>query len=74
MSQTWSEWCLQCVEEARGYATQNGTSIETAMLRILSVLLPETMERFPEIDLSVALKELAWHACIADHDAREKSN
>ena len=69
MSQPWHDWCLQCVEEARGYATQNGTSIETAMLRILSVLLPETMARFPDIELSVALHELAWHACKADHDA-----
>lgn len=66
---TWEEWCLECVEEARGYATQNGTSIEVAMLRILSVLILETMDRFPDIEVSVVLRELAWLAAKTDHDA-----
>ncbi len=73
MSQAWHDWCVRCVQEARGYAITNGTSTETAMLRILSVLMPETLERFPDIELSVALKELACHAFIADHESCKKS-
>lgn len=69
MSQAWQDWCLECVEEARGFATQNGTTIETAMLRILHVLMEETMARFPDVELSVAIRELAWWAGKADHDA-----
>jgi hypothetical protein len=71
---TWEEWCQECVEEARGYATRNGTSIETAMLRILSMLINETMARFPELELRVAIKELAWWAARTDNKARGKSD
>jgi hypothetical protein len=71
MSDAWQDWCLECVEEARGYATQNGTTIETAMLRILHVLMDETMARYPDVELSVAIRELAWWAGKADHDAPE---
>ena len=73
MSQPWQDWCLKRVEEARGYATQNGTSVETAMLRIMSVLMPEAMARFPDVELSVAIHELAWWAARAENDARGKS-
>ena len=74
MSQAWQDYCLECVEEARGYATQNGMTIQTAMLHILDVLIPEAMARFPDVELSVALHELAWWAAKADHDARGKSS
>lgn len=70
---TWEEWCRECVEEARGYATQNGTGLEVAMLRILSMLIPETRARFPDLELSQAIHEIAWHACMADHEARGTS-
>lgn len=73
MSQAWEDWCRQCVEEAREQANQSGTNIETAMLRILDVLIPEAMARFPDVELRVALRELAWWAGMADHDARKKS-
>ncbi len=69
MSQAWQEYCLECVEEARGYATQNGTTIQTAMLHILSVIIPEAIARHPEVELSVALHELAWWAAKADREA-----
>ncbi len=39
------------------------------MLRILSILILETMDRFPDIEMSVVLRELAWLAAKADHDA-----
>lgn len=69
MSQSWQDYCLECVEEAREYATQNGTTIQTAMLHILDVLIPNAIARFPDVDLSVALHELAWWAAKADRDA-----
>ena len=69
MSQAWEDWCRECVEEAREYAAKYGTTIETAMLRILPVLMDETMARFPDIELKVALHELAWMAGKADYDA-----
>jgi hypothetical protein len=53
----------------RAYATQHGTNIETAMLRILPVLMDETMALFPGVELNVALRELAWWAGKADYDA-----
>ncbi|ATB35608.1 hypothetical protein CYFUS_001022 [Cystobacter fuscus] len=73
MSQTWDDYCLECVEEAREYATNNGTTIQTAMLHILSLLIPRAMARFPDLDLRVALHELAWWAARADNGALGKS-
>jgi hypothetical protein len=69
MSQVWQDWCLECVEEARAYAAQNDTTIETAMLRILHILMEETMARFPDVKISVAIRELAWWAGKASYDA-----
>ena len=73
MSQAWQDYCIECVKEAREYATRNGTTTQTAMLHVLDVLIPEAMARFPEVPLSVALHELAWWAARADNGALEKS-
>ena len=73
MNDAWEDWCRECIEEARQHAVQSGTTVETAMLRILAVLIPESLARFPDIELRVALRELAWWAGKADHDARVKS-
>jgi hypothetical protein len=73
MSQSWDDYCRGCVGEAQEYAAKNGTSVEVAMLRILSELVPEAMARFPDVDVRVVIKELGWWAAKADHDARVKS-
>jgi hypothetical protein len=39
------------------------------MLHILSVIIPEAIARHPEVELSVALHELAWWAAKADREA-----
>ncbi len=72
MSQAWQDYCLKCVEEAREYATQNGVTIQTAMLHILDVLIPEAMARFPDVGLRVALHELAWWAARAEREAGKR--
>ncbi len=67
--ESWDDYCRGCVGEAREYATKNGTSVEVAMFRILSDLIPEALARFPDVDVSVAIKELGWFAVMADRDA-----
>lgn len=63
----WSEWCRERVAEAREHRAILGPTLELTMLRMRHHYVYEIMEKFPDMDLRVALHEMVWFAIQADH-------
>lgn len=64
--QTFEEWCIERVNAAREEAAQYGTTVELALLRSQWMYVNEILDRFPDVGLPSALRELMVLASVAD--------
>lgn len=64
--QTFEEWCHERVDAAREEALKHGTTVELALLRAQWMYVTEILDRFPDVGLPSALRELMLLACAAD--------
>jgi hypothetical protein len=63
----WDEYCRARVQEARESEHNHGPTLELTMLRLQHRYVYEIMDLFPDMDISVALRELVWCSIQADH-------